>query len=328
MPTVLLTYFNILFQVEPQTRLNILFSDLLSQMKDLAENDLAWTDAEGYVMPPLCVAVVAAESADGISQLQNTNPDCCPYCEIEGKRLVVGGVLTYPFEDAQRARPRCQKRIAEQAKWAKYFQGLPSTHAYFAGVQGKSCVSDLPRFDVVRSFSPDLGRLLLSAFTDLLMIPGTNGRRLANITPGQQIALDIELAAALVPPFATAPSFQNGVASWSSGQMLDWIIQFSIPCLLDKWPQSRLQHWACLVEAVYLLSMQTVLEKDLEDAQRCLDAFMTGLAKYFPREAETLPVHLLTHLVEATRNLGPLWRISSNRFQHSHQIAKVFIKLL
>jgi hypothetical protein len=198
-----------LFQVEPQTRLNTLFSDLVSQMKDLAENELAWTDAEGHAMPPLRVAVVAAVSADGINQLQNINPDCCPYCEIEGRCLVVGGVLTrtYPYADAQRARPRDQKRMAEQAKWAKYFKGHPSTHAYFAGVQDRSCVSELPHFDMVRSFSPDFGRVLLSAVIDLMMLPFENGRRLANINPGQQMELDIELAEALIPPFATAPSF-------------------------------------------------------------------------------------------------------------------------
>lgn len=288
---------------------------------------MAWTDQDGNAMPPLQVAVTAAVSADGISELQNTRPDYCPFCEIEGRCLVEGDVLTYPFADARA--PRDHARMDDQA-WNVYEKVMsgqmrPLTHAHVTGVLGRSCVSRLPRFDLVHSFSPDFGRLLLRVGTVLLLIPGTNGRRLSNITPGQQMTLDAELAAALLPPFARAPSFQEGVTSWSSGQMLDWILQFSLPCLVDKWPLCRLQHWACLVKAVHLLSLQMVTEDDLEVAQSCIDSFMAGMATYFPRQTETLPVHLLTHLVEATRFLGPLWKTSSNRFHVTHQIIQVSV---
>jgi hypothetical protein len=62
------------------------------------------------------------------------------------------------------------------------------------------------------------------------------------------------VSAALVPPFAVRPNLDAGVEKWSSGQMLDWVLHLSVPCLADKWRARKLQHWACLVQAVQLLS--------------------------------------------------------------------------
>jgi hypothetical protein len=55
---------------------------------------------------------------------------------------------------------------------------------------------------------------------------------------------------------------------------------------------------------------------------------LDGLAHFFSGQAETLSVHLLTHLVEATRNLGPLWQTSSVRFQQSQHIIQVSFSIL
>lgn len=137
------------------------------------------------------------------------------------------------------------------------------------------------------------------------------------------VQVNANLKAALVPPFVRASNFLDGLENWSSGQMLDWILHFSLPCLADKWSIARQQHWACLVKAVHLLSLSQVSEQQLQMAQECIDVFLRHLDHFYPKDALTLPLHLLTHLVEATRRLGPLWATASNRFHETHQVIKV-----
>lgn len=309
--------------------MQIFLSDWLSEMESLPQTGVAWRRPSDGEMVHTAVSVTAAVSTDARSELQNTAKTSCPYCEIDAEKLE-SGKLVYRYQHGWNAEQRTHHRMTVQAlDVTTHMLDLllagnhPVAKCHCVGVQGKSCLSKLPNFDIAHSFTPDFGRLLLQVGVELLLHPRSEGHCLADLKWRTRMVVNTELNAALVPPFAQKPNVFENVESWSCGQMLDWILLYSLPVLKNRREKTQLQHWACLVKAVHLLSLPAITEDDLDTAQNCINTFMLYLLKFYPEDVETLPVHLLTHLVEATRQLGPLWVTASNRFLETHQIIKV-----
>ena len=82
---------------------------------------------------------------------------------------------------------------------------------------------------------------------------------------------------------------------------------YGLPCLYGVLPAEYFQHFVLLVEAVYLLLQDSISQDDLKKASVLLKHFCINMAAIYGKRYETSNIHMLVHLVEKVRDLGPLW---------------------
>lgn len=87
-----------------------------------------------------------------------------------------------------------------------------------------------------------------------------------------------------------------------------WLLYFGLPCLQGILPEKYLNHFAHLVEGIYLLLGTAISEADLQQAEHHLQIFYTDLPDLYGREHCGLNVHNVgAHFTWYVRLWGPLW---------------------
>lgn len=107
----------------------------------------------------------------------------------------------------------------------------------------------------------------------------------------------------------------NNYHHWKASELRNWLLFYSLPCLLDLLPSVYLTHFSCLVEATYILLSEGLSFQDLERADVLLRKFVSNVQKLYGDNAMSLNVHNLTHLTHFVKQWGPLWGWSCFAFE-------------
>ncbi|XP_052694382.1 uncharacterized protein LOC128172646 [Crassostrea angulata] len=112
----------------------------------------------------------------------------------------------------------------------------------------------------------------------------------------------------------TPRKIQNNLNHWKASEFRSFLLYYGIPCVEGILPNSYLEHFACLVEATFLLLQEKITAKDLNRCKKLLDVFYKCMAPLYGEETCGLNVHNLSHIVECVENWGPLWAYSCFSF--------------
>lgn len=113
----------------------------------------------------------------------------------------------------------------------------------------------------------------------------------------------------------TPRKIQNNLNHWKASEFRSFLLYYGIPCVEGILPNSYLEHFACLVEATFLLLQEKITAKDLNRCKKLLDVFYKCMAPLYGEETCGLNVHNLSHIVECVENWGPLWAYSCFSFE-------------
>ena len=105
---------------------------------------------------------------------------------------------------------------------------------------------------------------------------------------------------------------------WKASELRSWLFYYSLPILKDVLSSDYFLHYACFVQAVYLLCTDCISEKDLEESQKLLSYFVYTFPKLYGQRYMTLNIHSLLHLPKCVKDLGPLWVYSCFLFEDAN----------
>lgn len=89
-------------------------------------------------------------------------------------------------------------------------------------------------------------------------------------------------------------------------------------CLPGSVPNVYVKHVRLLSAAVYILLQKSITEEEVDRAERMLVLFVQEHQNLFGEQNMVMVVHLLEHLAESVRQLGPMWCHSAFPFERNN----------
>ncbi|KAE8752462.1 hypothetical protein FOCC_FOCC000933 [Frankliniella occidentalis] len=94
---------------------------------------------------------------------------------------------------------------------------------------------------------------------------------------------------------------------WKASQLFAWIYYYSIPIYKQILTPVYFFHYLKFVEAVSLLNSNVVSAAEINRAETLLKEFVRDFEQLYHIKHCSINIHLLLHLPDCVRRLGPLW---------------------
>ena len=104
-----------------------------------------------------------------------------------------------------------------------------------------------------------------------------------------------------------------------------FLLYYSLPALAGLLPQKFWDHHALLVIAIYWLLQQSISPRQVEACQAMLNQYCYQFSSLYSERYMTANVHLLVHLPDCVKQLGPLWVHSCFQFEGKNGLLKSLI---
>ena len=104
-------------------------------------------------------------------------------------------------------------------------------------------------------------------------------------------------------------------AKWKATEWRSWLLFYSLICLQGLVPTEVLNHYALLVESIFILLQDSISEAELRACEEKLILFVAQCQEMFGNSVMTFNVHSLLHVVQSVRMTGPLWATSRFPFE-------------
>lgn len=170
----------------------------------------------------------------------------------------------------------------------------------------------IPGFDIVSGVTIDYMHCVLLGITKMLLALWTDNSYSAQpwylgsnvIKKLEQRYLEIK------PPNVitrTPRSMLKNLAHFKASELRAFLLYYSLPCLWGLLEEDYFQHLLLLVNAIFLLLQDSIPPSNIERSSSMLVHFCTRMEALCGKRYETYNVHMLLHLPDCVRNLGPLW---------------------
>lgn len=178
------------------------------------------------------------------------------------------------------------------------------------GVKGPSPLQNLMYFDLVKGVRPDI-------MHSILLGNGKHHLTILNESPGKlyYIGADVTMGAInnrlmTIRPPTSLPRMPRdffSYASWKANEWLVWILFFAVPCLLELLPIEYVAHLNMLTSVLHIFLKKSISPEELNAAHIVALRYVFLFQQYFGREQMVINVHLLMHMKNSIKYLGPSW---------------------
>lgn len=230
------------------------------------------------------------------------------------------------------------KRDANSKPYIRYVKGsfVNRTHDSFieaynqlkynkepvCGVKRVSCMIAAHSFDLVHGFSIDhmhcaeLGvmKKLLKLWLDT-----NNNKEPYYIKKKDQVILSNRIL--ILKPVSEITRGPRSIFSRGEFKanelrnLLLFFLRFSLPGLLDR---KYINHFHLFSTSMYTLLKENISPESITDAQMKLNEFADTFEDLYGKHNVTMNLHLLRHMPDAVKQLGPLWTQSSYGFESNN----------
>jgi len=200
-------------------------------------------------------------------------------------------------------RPRTHEEVMELAALAE-LRGVAQR-----GIKGRTILSQLPDFDVVRCIDLDSFHAVVNVakrFCDLwFKAPPKNccvpsykihnklkqvDERLLSIKPTEEVS--------------RAPRPLSECSDYRGHEWFYFVVIYSVPILKNILPNKFLNHWSLFVKALAILMQNSVAKSEAVYADRYLQQFVSGIDRLYGAQNVTFCCHLLTHLKRSVEDFA------------------------
>lgn len=110
------------------------------------------------------------------------------------------------------------------------------------------------------------------------------------------------------------------ISTFKASEFRSMLLFYFPVCLSGLVSDVIVRHVRILSSATYMLLQSTVTVREIDEAERMLSHFVTQHQRLFGIEMMVMNVHLLTHLADSVRALGPLWCHSAFAFERNNGV--------
>ncbi|CAG2216372.1 unnamed protein product [Mytilus edulis] len=226
----------------------------------------------------------------------------CIFCEEPGLVVKVGKGHTrcFPYREEK---PKCRSSISIEQNVLSAIEAKKPVYGFF----GRSIIKHLPFIDFHESCTVDYMHGFLLGITKKLLslwIAGSSYQKPYFI--GHNLK-DIDKI--LTADFSQIPR---------KIEFRSFLLFYALPCLKDFLPGNYLEHFACLIEATFLLLQEKITPRDIKRAELLLDTFYKCSKPLYGDAICGLNVHNISHIIKLVEDWGPLWTFSCFSLKSIH----------
>ena len=286
---------------------NIILKAVYPDLKKLAEGVSLEIEDQGE---KVIKAVVLNGTGDTparalmLNMVKHNGQNCCQKCEQEGEpREGCFGVRVFPYKPEEMV-PRTDEKLCRQGDLATNLN-----HAYM-GVKGRTLLSNMT-YSAVRGTSLNSMHLIYGGIAKInvkFFLDSDFAKLECNLDKESKILVDQRLLAIKPPHYLTrVPKSLNEYATWKTSIHKSMFLYYALPVFVGIVPKYHLEHYASLVAAVHYLNSDKITPECLVKAERLIAKYVSYFQDFYDVAYMTLTVHLLLHLVELVKELGPMW---------------------
>lgn len=227
----------------------------------------------------------------------------CPKCKVFGvKSELSDQIFVYP--NAQARDPR-----TDQETWDNGGQALLVRHPQ-NGVLGPSALFQLV-LNALSSLSIDFMHCQYMGCVKKLIKLWTSSKYSEEpFSLREHVKVLERLIMSIKPPHFVQrlpSSIDECLAFWKASEFRSFLFHYSLPVLHGIMDQNYFQHYSMLVMGLYLLNKDSISEGDLNLASQLLTKFVIDFEGLYGLKFMSINFHLIHHLVDIVRKLGPAW---------------------
>ncbi|KAM3613128.1 uncharacterized protein V6R79_020974 [Siganus canaliculatus] len=240
----------------------------------------------------------------------------CAKCEQPGQTVKTGEkghVHAFPFQGADpKGPPRTHKGMVDDAKMA--FDSKSIVH----GIKGPTFLSKLKSFDLVLGTGIDYMHSVLLGVMRLLIFLwfSTEFSRCAFSIVRSVSEVDKRMREIQPPFFIRFPrSLTSHRMFFKASEYRSILLYFGPVVFRGILAGPYYNHFLLLSEAVFILLMECITPAQIDHAEKLLWNFCSQMSGLYGERYMTANMHLLVHLADSVRALGPLWTHSCFHFE-------------
>lgn len=177
----------------------------------------------------------------------------------------------------------------------------------------------LPEFNIIRGFGIDYMHCVLLGVVRGLLKMWTSPqlqRRFFGIDKYGQLRLSNRISS--IKPlreFSRMPRSLKELSDFKANEFRSLLLYYLPICLKGVLPQKYVEHFSLLSSAIFILLKDNISADELDEAEDKLEQFVKKYEIFYGKIKMTMNVHLLRHLPDNVRNLGPLWSYSAFAYE-------------
>lgn len=185
-----------------------------------------------------------------------------------------------------------------------------------------SCLVGIEHFNVVWSFSVEYLHLCLQGaakrFTNYLFNSKYSAKTYY-IAPRRRVALNKTILA--IKPTSAIARKPRSITQRSYFKASEYrsLLLYYYPVVLPGYvPNVYVKHIRALSAAVYILLKENITLEEIDYAEKLLESFVKDHQQLFGKSNMVMVIHLLKHMAECVRQLGPAWAHSAFPFERNN----------
>ncbi|XP_041916006.1 uncharacterized protein LOC121680620 isoform X3 [Alosa sapidissima] len=294
-------------------------SDTLSK---LADNGILVQPAGLTSEPFLCKVLTIAGTCDlpakalVLNSVQYNGKFGCHKCEQPGETVRTGErghVHAFPYQHGDPKGPlRTNEKFAFDMKIAN------ETKTTVKGVKGPCWLSKLKGYNLIKGTGIDYMHSVLLGVMRLLMVMWFSTEFSRQPFSMAKNAKEIDRRFQGISP-PSSIRYPRSVAShrmfFKASEYRDLLIFYGPVVFRGILATLYYNHFLLLSEAIFILLMESISFEQIDHAEKLLWNFCSQMADLYGVRYQTANVHLLVHLADSVRALGPLWTHSCFHFE-------------
>ena len=229
-----------------------------------------------------------------------------PYCPEDPH----GPARSHTQHDLDAAQALCQKTIIN-------------------GVKGPSWLRKLTNYDIIDGTTIDyMHCVLLGVMRQLLSLWIGSEHHNEQYYIGRKLkVVDSRLKAINPPSMITRKprKLSTHFKYLKASEYRAFLLYYSLPVLSGILPSQYLNHFSLLVISIHTLLQQSISHRQLLQCENMINTFCQQFEILYGRRYMSANVHLLLHLPNTVRQLGPLWVYSCFYFEGQNGILKSLV---
>lgn len=185
------------------------------------------------------------------------------------------------------------------------------------GVKAPSCMIGAIEFDLANGFSIDyMHCVLLGVMRKLLGLWLDFSDKSYFISKQKQAVLNKRIISIKpIMEITRKPRSLSDRADFKANEFRSLLLYYLPNSLVDLLPMRYIIHFRLLSSATYMLLKETVSHQEINEAEERMNKFVEQFEEFYGKYNMTMNVHLLRHISNSVRHVGPLWCQSTFGFE-------------